>query len=222
MIAPLLALLACKAESLGVDVPRGGPDAISQEDLQRDVFMLTERGLEDRSPTSRGGAEASRRVSERLQQMHLLPAFGDAYERPGGLLCGQKDGRSGKGVLVAAEDRGTGAASAAAVAAIISLAKAFDVRDPPADTLLLCVWPAQGGAAAWLEQPAMPMADLRRVIVLAELAGPLQTAEQAPMQGAPLTRVSGHAPAETDTMDRLDYRALERAVRDVHALVVAP
>ena len=221
MIA-LLLLLACKAESLGVDVPHGGPDAISQEDLQRDVFMLTERGLEDRSPTTRGGTEAHRRVSERLQQMHLLPAFGDAYDRPGGLLCGQKEGRSGKGVLVAAEDSGSGAASAAAVAAIISLGKAFDVRDTPTDTLIFCAWPATGGLEAWLTQPAMPMADLRRVILLSNLAGPIQTADQPPVQGRPTTRVSGLAPADNDTMDRLDYRALEAAVGDIYALVVAP
>ncbi len=102
-------LLACKASSLGVDVPRGGPEAISQEDLQRDVFMLTERGMEDRRAGTPGGEEAARRVVDRMQQMHLLPAFGEAYSRPGGLICGQKDGRSGKAVLVAAEERGSGA-----------------------------------------------------------------------------------------------------------------
>lgn len=33
-------LLGCPAEQLGVELPEGGPQAISQEDLQRDTFGL--------------------------------------------------------------------------------------------------------------------------------------------------------------------------------------
>ncbi len=219
LMLPLL-LLACKASSLGVDVPRGGPEAISQEDLQRDVFMLTERGMEDRRAGTPGGEEAARRVVDRMQQMHLLPAFGEAYARPGGLLCGQKDGRSGKAVLMAAEERGSGASSAAASAALISLAKSVDVSEPPADTLVFCVWPAEGGLDAYTANPAFPLADTRAALVLGPLSGALSEQAEALPGGAPLTRLAGEAPAEGDTMDRLDYRALAEQVRALHGRIV--
>lgn len=125
-------------------------------------------------------------------------------------------------MLVAAEDSGSGASSAAAVAAIISLAKAFDVRENPTDTLIFCAWPAAGGLDAYLAQPALPLADTRRILVLGHLSGPLTTAEQPPTQGVPTTRISGAPPAEGDTMDRLDYRTLESTVKTLHARVVAP
>lgn len=212
-------LLGCKAESLGVDVPRGGPEAISQEDLQRDVFALTERGLEDRTAGTRGGDEALRRISDRFQQMHLLPAFGEAYTRPGGLVCGQKDGRSEGAILVAAEERGSGASSAASTAALISLAKAFDVRETPMDTLVLCVWPAEGGLAAYAARPAFPMEKTRKVFVLGPLSGALVEERAALPSGRPYTRLSGTPPAEGDTMDRLDYRALAEQVRALYGQI---
>lgn len=216
MLSFILTFLACKAESLGVDVPRGGPDAISQEDLQRDVFQLTERGLEDRRPGTRGGEEAARRTVERLQQMHLLPAFGEAWSRPGGLICGQKDGRTDKAVLVAAEDGGLGAADAAAVAALISLAKAVDVPEPPRDTLIVCAWPAEGGAALYAANPAFPLADTRAVFVLADWSGLIAGAPGEPLGGLAVTRLAGAAPAEGDSMDRLDFRALAEQVRALY------
>lgn len=37
----ILLLIACPAEQLGIELPEGGAAAISQEDLQRDVFALS-------------------------------------------------------------------------------------------------------------------------------------------------------------------------------------
>lgn len=218
----VLALAAgCKAETLGVDVPRGGPQAISHEDLQRDVWALEEPALKGRALGTPGGVEALSRASQRFQQMHLLPAFGDSYERPGGVLCGLKDGRSGEGVLVAAEDPGSGASGAAAVAALISLAKAFDVPSPPTHTLVLCAWPATGGLDAYLSQPAFPLAYTLAVILLGPLSGEIRESAADPLGPAPVTRLAGQAPTEGDSMDRLDFRALAETVRALHARVVA-
>lgn len=215
-------LVACKAESLGVDVPRGGPDAVSQEDLQRDLWLLTEPALGgSRAPGSPGGSEAVARVQRRFEEMHLLPAFGESYVQPGGagVLCGLKDGRSGKALLVAAEDPGSGAAAAAAVAALISLAKALDVPAPPEHTWALCVWPAQSGAAAYAAQPAFPLDQTRAVALLGPLGGAALAEAPGPALGTLPTTLwtAGPVPeAASDTMDRLDYRLLAQHVREIY------
>jgi hypothetical protein len=48
----LLTLLGCPAEQLGVHIPEGGPDAMSHEDLTRDVHALVKLG--DRRPGAAG------------------------------------------------------------------------------------------------------------------------------------------------------------------------
>jgi hypothetical protein len=223
-----LLLVACKAESLGVDVPKGGVEALSQEDLQRDVFLLTQGGL-DRRVGQPGHAEAATRTLDRLRQMHTLPGFGEEEQRalPGGevLLCTQRDGRSGKAVVVAAEDPGTGASGAASVAALISLAKAFDVARPPTDTIVFCVWPGEAGRAAFLAQPAVPLAEVRRLYVLGRWDGSPVVEVPLAAGGAAALRLESpardwHGTAE-DGAERIDYRALQAQVGALYGRVTA-
>ena len=224
----LLSLLACKAEQLGVDVPRGGPESLSQEDLQRDAFPFMDPSGQGRAPGSPGGVEASQRFLSRLQQMHLLPAFGEAWELPvpdhGVVICGQKDGRSDQGVVVAALDTGAGAMGGAVpMAAIISLAKAWDVPAPPQETVILCVFPAEGGLEAYLARPAMPLDKTRAVLLVGALGG----AKLAETIGSPLGDgrraalwSTGRAP-EADPLDAVDYRVVRSQVQAIYAAIAA-
>ena len=226
-------LAGCKAESLGVDVPRGGPDAISQEDLSRDLWRLTDAPVADRAPGSNGQQQAAQRVSERLTQMHLLPAFGAAdmlsMENGGRVVCQEKDGRSGKGIVVAGVDRGRGAAAATGVAVVVSLAKTFDVPAPPKHTVVFCAWPEQGGRDAYLAQPALPLDQTLVIFELGALSGDSLSEQKLEVAGptgtVALTRLQTESAdwhgTETDGMERVDFRKLEGRVADLYARVSA-
>jgi hypothetical protein len=222
-------LLACKAESLGVDVPKGGVEALSQEDLQRDVFALTQGAL-DRRAGQPGQVAAMGTALDRLRQMHTLPGFGEEETRtlPDGsrLVCTQRDGRSGKAVVVAAEDAGTGASGAAAIAAVISLAKAFDIPAPPVDTLVFCVWPGQAGREAYAAQPAVPLNDTRLLIVLGPLDGSALVEDSVPVGTAAAVRLQSeprdwHGTVQ-DGAERIDYRKLQQVVATLYVRTTTP
>jgi len=154
---------ACKAESLGVTVPRGGPDAISMEDLQRDAQLLSG------APRDWAGFE------RRLQQMRTLPAFGAAYRLPGApavVVCAEKAGSGDGVVLLGAEDDG-GLRGTLALAALISLAKAWDVQRPPPKTLLFCAWEGEAGAKALAGAPPAPLSGIGAAFRLGGAAGAL-------------------------------------------------
>lgn len=220
----LVGLSGCKAESLGVELARGGPDQISGEDLQRDVWLLMGPVAASRAPGSPGNAEAAGRFEERLQQMHTLPAFGQSYRRSlgqGWLVCGQKDGRSDRGLLFFAEDGGAGVRGGALpVASLISLAKAADILEPPTHTLLFCGAFGPGGLDAYALQPAFPLA---KTLQIAEV-GPLGDADvtgspEAPLGGAPRQRYStGPRPGDGGPEDRaeaVDFRRVSDQLREV-------
>ena len=127
-------LLGCPAEWLRVPLPQGGVDALSMEDVQRDVWSLTQ--LDDRRPGQADHVAGVEITEQRLIQMHLLPGFGDkSYRAKAGeglMLCGSRGGRSQKAVVVVSLDAGQGASSAASVASVVSLAKTWDTPEPPA------------------------------------------------------------------------------------------
>lgn len=124
----LLLLIACPAEQLGIELPAGGPKSINQEDLKRDVFLLT-----------RPGDDAGATFARRLEQMNV-----DALDRGEGRVCGRKAGEKGPArVLVAPWPADVGSAVDAAV--LISLAKGWDGPQPVPRETWLCV--AKEGAA---------------------------------------------------------------------------
>jgi hypothetical protein len=114
-------LIACPAERLGVEVPKGGLDAISAEDLQRDVYALT-----------RDGADPGQVFANRLTQMHLPPR-----ETGDGRVCARRDGAGAPRVVVAPWPTTVG--EAAQVAVLVSVAKGWDGQPPPKRATWLCM-----------------------------------------------------------------------------------
>lgn len=93
-----------------MEVPRGGVESISQEDLRRDVHLHVQATEAEpgtggepgaRVPVSPGSGsgpepELAAFVRHRFRQMHLLPAFGDDHLRAAGEdahVCGLREGR---------------------------------------------------------------------------------------------------------------------------------
>lgn len=166
----MLALAGCPVEQLGIEMPPGGADAISQEDLQRDVFGLT---------TEEPGAWFARRAEQ----------VGLEVRRGEGWVCGQRG--SPTRAWVAAWPRSID--EAAAAAALLSVAKAWDTLDAPAPS------------ASCIADTRVPHADARPVGPLAP--GPLD----------PETLRSGVAdPARP--FEGLDYRELEGKARALFLL----
>ncbi|MCB9758236.1 MAG: hypothetical protein H6739_00210 [Alphaproteobacteria bacterium] len=232
MIAVLLLglLVGCPAEMLGVELPKGGAESISQEDLQRDVWALVALG--DRHPGRPAYDEGLAIIEQRLDQMKTLPAFGDGATRPAGAgrnLCMQKDGRSGRALVVAALDQDNGAdRSASSIAALISLAKAYDLPGKPEHTLVFCVWPEPDGLDAYLRAPAVPLEHTTAVLTLGPLSGseelrPVET--QISYGGGKLRHLHLQSSAEPyhgtpdDRMERLDFRVLLQRVQRLHQAV---
>ncbi len=194
-------LCACKAEDLGVELPRGGAEAISQEDLRRDSWRLAEQD----SPSLAAGA-----VAERLGQMKTHPAFGGEWmSRPGeGLaVCARKEGKEQQADVVLALGPADRPEGAIAWAALISLAKGLDERQPPARTVLLCAVTDEATAAALLLAPPVPVEQLGRRIRL----GPLGGAELR--QEAASAWTWFQAPGAPPTLGEVDYRVVEAQVR---------
>lgn len=192
------ALMACPAEQLGIELPKGGIDTVSEEDIRRDLHML------DGQPDDR-----RERIQHRLEQMHTLPGFGSAYTRDS-VVCGLIDGAEAAPTVVLALDEGHGAArSAAPVAAMISLAKSFDVPSKPDRSLLFCAAPS---VEAYLAAPALPVEETHAMLSIGPLGGAsLSSADHA----EPLRRVhvQGTMPEEDDRMSLLDSRILVGHVR---------
>lgn len=194
-------LCACKAEDLGVELPRGGAEAISQEDLRRDSWRIAEQST---------SALAAGAVAERLGQMKTHPAFGGEWmSRPGeGLaVCARKEGKEKQAVLVLALGPADQPEGAIAWAALISLAKGLDERQPPARTVLLCAVTDEATATALLLAPPLPVEQLGRRIRL----GPLGGSELRQEAGQSWTWF--HASGAPPTLGEVDYRVVEAQVR---------
>lgn len=122
MIRLLFLLQACPAEQLGVEVPAGGVERISAEDLQRDVYALT-----------RPDVDAGAVFAKRMGQMHLSAELtGD------GRVCARREGAGPARVVVAPWTPGDIPAMTQA-AVLISVAKGWDGQAPPKRTTWLCL-----------------------------------------------------------------------------------
>ena len=122
MIFALL-VSACPVETLGVELPSGGVDAISHEDLRRDVRLLVE-------------GPPALRFAERLGQMQMLPTAAPAPLPPGTTCLGRGEFAT---VLVAPWPSDPDTATAAA--ALISVAKAWDLSGGPPKGAVVCLLP---------------------------------------------------------------------------------
>ena len=220
--------VGCRAETLGVEVPRGGPDAISVEDLQRDArALLGPDGV--RRPGTPGHRAVTGHFAQRLQQMRMLPGFGREWQTPleddGLLVCGMKDGSTEMGVVVLARDPGDGAARGPVdLAGLVSLAKAYDTPARPAATLVICgqfsgdMPPTLGG------RPPVPASQRSgAVVVVAGLGGGVGPPSPGPELGSGGETVQwpGGAGPAAATLDAVDYRVvasdLEALYREIEA-----
>ena len=203
-------VVGCKASSVGVEVPKGGPDAISMADLQRDVFIL-EAEKSDRAAGTPRLAAAWASFGDRLRQMKTVPAYGRSYRDTSGakVVCGRKDGRVSETVVIAAyDDPAHPSRSTTAMAMVISLAKAWDVRRPPARTLLFCAWEGEAGLAAFSDRPPIPAENIVSGVVLG--------GEPPSLSEADVHRV---AVDFNGTVARLDFEAMQAATVGVESVV---
>lgn len=211
-----LLLTGCPAERLGVPVPTRGMEALSQEDLQRDVFHLLEPG-----DAHRRHQDAAAWVAQRFEQMKLEPIPVPVE----GAVCGLRRGASEPVLLFLAQPNSAGAEqSALPDAALISLAKSTDGLGPPRRGLLFCSAPRASFSDFQVALPT-PWADLAEVIHIQELGGP-ELAIDAPTGQSPSHRSvhTGHEQfePERDGMERLNYERIAEHLRAVHRQLLAP
>ena len=209
LIAALAALTGCKAELLGVELPRGGRDAISQEDLQRDTWSLSQ--IPDR-PTNPDAVAQT--LSMRFQQMHTRPGYSRSYVDAAGaarIICAEKDGRGEERVLLLATDDGTVSGGAVPSAALVSVLKGFDTPQAPPRSVVVCVLVGEGAEARFLKQPPLPLdgADIHLIGPLGEGAPRTEAAALGPHAAQ---RHALGQPPTPDTMESRDYRAVREAV----------
>ncbi len=206
-----LLLTGCPAERLGVPLPPRGLQAISQEDLQRDLFHLLEAG-----DAHRRHPEAPTWVAQRLEQMGLEPVPIDVH----GANCGRREGRGDGQLLFLASTSSAGAELAALPdAALISLAKSTDGLGPPARELLFCSCPEDEFGGCWGALPAPS-----ETVFLQGLAGDDLLIERLewPTPAVAVSTSGSPTPVEQDGMERLNYVRIAEHLRRVHRELIAP
>ena len=216
-------LLACPAEQLGVTLPAGGVEAMSNEDLQRDVWALSRGELLDRRVGSPGHVRGLERIGERLRQMHTLPAVGEAGLVPVGEgfnLCTVQKGKSQEHVLLSTTDEGFGAfQSASGIAGLIGLAKTFDGAARPPHSVLFFVFAGEEGRSHFLQNPVVPQTSIRSWIELGPLGSPGKIEKRA-REGSVVLRSPEPSEEKSPGLEQdLDFRILLEQLREVHAAV---
>lgn len=180
----LVLLTACPAEQFGVELPKGGVEAMSNEDLQRDVWALSRGSLQDRRPGQTGHNAGLEFIGKRLQAMHTLPAFGGELLQKAGEgsnLCTVQKGKGQEHILIRTVDQGLGAfESASGIASLISLAKSFDVRERPAQSIVFCVIAGEPGERTLQATPVVPPKTVRATFNLGPMGQRVPTHEKSP------------------------------------------
>ncbi|MCP4807339.1 MAG: hypothetical protein GY913_32435 [Proteobacteria bacterium] len=210
----LWSLLACPAEQLRIELPKGGSNALSEEDIRRDLFQLDQLG--DRTDPKVAG-EGAARIERRLQEMHTLPGFGSSYTREGPVTCGQIDGANTDAVVVVALDERIGAArSMAPVAVLVSVAKTFDTVERPERTVVLC---AAESLDAYLGVPSVPLDSTHALVTLGPMGGENLSSAESTVEGVRHVHIAGTAPDSDDRMSRLKaHHLVKHAERVRNAL----
>ncbi|MFT5682298.1 MAG: hypothetical protein ACI8RZ_003216 [Myxococcota bacterium] len=208
LLGLLVGTSGCKAESLGVELPRGGRDNISQEDLQRDVWTLEKIG--DRAV---GVEEAATHIQQRFQQMHTRPGFGRSYiskaDEGGMVICAEREGQSAAPVLFLAEDPGQGAAAGAVpLAVLISAAKAFDVPGLHEQTAMLCALIGPGAVEHFLSQPPTPLDKVLSASIIGPVAAADPVVETVRLGEIEALRYTAGEIPDPDIMEAIDYREI--------------
>jgi len=216
-----LILGGCTAEDLRIDVPSGGLHTINQEDLQRDTWSLMklERAYGGWGEGTGGEELAEIEIQRRFQALHTLPAFGRAFRSGDGTICARRDG-VGSMVLFVAEDLGRGAGeSAAAVAALMGLAKAGDSPMPTGPNTLFCRVRGVFDGSELSAAPPVPWTEIDTVVRIGPMGGNHWTAHSTETDERTTVYVTTgpderHG-SDRDAFDSIDYQVLATHTRSM-------
>jgi len=223
LLLPLL-LLACDAAELGVQLPQGGTDAIQVDDLQRDLWTLTDPRLGGRAPGSSGARRVAQAVGKRFRHAHLTPAFGDSYRYDlgvdrGEMVCGIRPGSSEGALAIVALDPGIGTLSAVPVAGLLGLAQAFDGTANRSRPVIMCLLPESGGLNGYAQHPPHPLVDTSRFVILGSLTGGNLRTDAGPEIVGLRSQIMHTGPIAADLgddMGKVDFGRLSAQVRTAY------
>ena len=158
---------------------------------------------------------------QRLQQMRMVPGFGRSWDAPldgGGLLvCGRKDGAGPGSTVVLARDPGSpGVGGPVDLAALISLAKAYDTRQRLPASLVLCGQFAGDVAPTLGSAPPVPVAErVGPVVLVSDIAGgESRWMDTGTLGSGGAVRLWGGDPgAVPEGLEAVDHRAVADGVR---------
>lgn len=219
----LLLMLACDPADVGVVLPQGGPDAVTADDLRRDLWTYTDPRIGGRAPGSSGARRVAQAVAQQFQRAHLRPAFGDGYQKDlgaehGELVCGVRPGGGAGAVAVVALDPGVGVMSAVPIAGLVALTRAFDGVDSLDRTFIFCLLPESGGLDGYVAHPPHPLSTTSQLVILGSLTGQVHQRSAGPSLAgisSEIWHTGPLAPELADDMGRLDYEAVVTQVRTV-------
>jgi hypothetical protein len=223
---PMLVLIGCDAERLGVAVPRGGPEMIEPSQIKRDLWKMTDPRIGGRVPGSSGSRVVARYLAERMEAAGLAPGFGDTYRkdlgsRVGEMICGVHRGSGDQAVLVATLDPGIGTLSALPAAGLLSLAGTFEMPQAPMHSLYFCSIPEAGGLTGFPGRSPVPVSAMLDVFMVGTLTGPQLLDEAGPKVGHVQSRLLHSGPLSEHTSDQLgelDYRTIGDRVADIYSV----
>ncbi len=224
LLGPFFVPMGCPAEDLGLHLPRGGPDSISQEDIQRDVWLMTSQETNPATnhpdaggPVSGDSLRFAAGLEHRLAEMHLLPAFGDSYRQTttrAWNVCGRRDGLSSSTLMLLALNSGSGnIPDAAATAMLISLAKGTDVTDRPEQTMIFCGVSPGAGRELLEERPPLPWKQVTQTLVLGPQGGDKMFMSQSTFGSRP-SSLATSAPGVA-RYEELEFWRLEQQTRSL-------
>ncbi len=229
MIAGLLVALgvACDAERLGVDIPRGGPDVLSAPHIKRDVWRLTDPRIGGRVPGSSGARHVAKYTAFRMKDSGLDPAFDSGYRVDlgadvGEMVCGVHRGSGDQAILIASLDPGVGTLSVLPTVGLMSLASTFQHPQAPMHSLYFCSIPESSGLSGLPLRSPVALASLLEVFLVGTLTGPRLVEGAGPKVGHVRSRLLHSGALSSDISDRvgeLDYEVIRDRLADAHRVI---
>jgi len=223
----ILAGLACDAEKLGVQVPRGGTETIDAVTLKRDLWKMTDPRIGGRVPGSSGARRVSQYIADRFKSNGLEPAFDGRYrfdlgKNTGEMVCGIRRGAWDQAILLAALDPGIGTLSAVPVSGLINLSAAFDTREAPMHSMVFCVLPEAGGFTGFPSRSPVPVGQLLDAFLIGTLTGGELDTTPGPLIGpiqSKLLHSGPLSPELSDDIGQLQYETIRARVADIYLRV---
>ncbi len=219
----------CKAEKLGVFVPRGGGDALQPWTVKRDLWRMTDPRIGGRAPGSSGSRRVAQYIADRFESNGLKPVFDGSFRQDlgnnvGEMICGVRQGSGEQAVVVVAMDPGIGILSAIPVAGIISLTATFDAPEAPMHSIYFCVLPAAGGLTGFATKGPVAYQRVLESFTIGTLTGSRIMTESGPTLGPVRTVLLHSGPLPTkmsEDIGQLDYGLVIGRLADVYSRVSA-